>query len=97
MKMRGLPGMFAPRYQELQLGAVYMVPSATSFTWAAHSVSESASGSMCVRLVSRSQMMQSPIQFTCCSMATSMLQSTEGLPGPVTVNRLGKPRICRPR
>ena len=37
MKMRGLPGMLAPRYQELQLGAVYMVPSATSFTCAGDS------------------------------------------------------------
>ena len=38
--------------------------------------------------------MQSPIQFTCCSMATSMLLSTDGLPGPVMVNRFGNPCIC---
>ncbi len=41
--------------------------------------------------------MQSVIQSTCCSIATGMLVSTEGLPGPVMVNRLGKPATCRPR
>ena len=30
MKILGLPGMLAPRYQELHDGAVNMVPSATS-------------------------------------------------------------------
>ena len=41
--------------------------------------------------------MQSAIQSTCCSMQTIMLASTEGLPGPVIVNRLGKPAIESPR
>jgi hypothetical protein len=40
--------------------------------------------------------MQSTIQSTCCSMETIMLLSTEGLPGPVTVKRFGKPEIVRP-
>ena len=41
--------------------------------------------------------MQSATQSTCCSIATSMLTSTDGLPGPVIVNRFGKPAIPRPR
>ena len=41
--------------------------------------------------------MQSAIQSTCCSIETIMLLSTEGLPGPVIMNRLGKPAIIRPR
>ena len=41
--------------------------------------------------------MQSAIQSTCCSMVGSMLVSTEGLPGPVMVKRLGKPAIASPR
>ena len=41
--------------------------------------------------------MQSVIHSTCCSIDTSMLVSTEGLPGPVTMNRFGKPAVARPR
>src|SRR5437763_547256 len=35
--------------------------------------------------------MQSAIQSTCCSIETIMLLSTDGLPGPVIVNRFGEP------
>ena len=45
----------------------------------------------------RIQEMQSVIHSTCCSIATGMLVSTEGLPGPVTVKRFGKPGTCSPR
>ena len=41
--------------------------------------------------------MQSAIQSTWCSIDTTMLVSTDGLPGPVTVNRLGNPATPRPR
>ena len=41
--------------------------------------------------------MQSATQSTCCSIATSMLTSTEGLPGPVMVKRFGKPAVAMPR
>src|SRR6476646_1472141 len=41
--------------------------------------------------------MQSLIHSTCCSMDKTMLESTEGLPGPVMVNRFGKPAIIMPR
>ena len=40
---------------------------------------------------------QSVIQSTCCSMDTIMFDSTDGLPGPVIMNRLGKPATVRPR
>ncbi len=40
--------------------------------------------------------MQSAIQSTCCSIETIMLLRTEGLPGPVTVKRFGKPATVRP-
>ena len=41
--------------------------------------------------------MQPAMKSTCCSIETIMLLSTDGLPGPVTVNRFGKPAIVRPR
>ena len=44
--MRGLPGMLAPRYQELHDGAVNIVPLAISFTWAIHFSSASGVASM---------------------------------------------------
>ena len=51
MTTRALPGMLAPRYQELQDGAVSIVPSATSFTWAIHFSSASTVGSMVEKAV----------------------------------------------
>ena len=45
----------------------------------------------------RSQAMQSLIQSTCCSMETIMLLSTDGLPGPVIMNRFGNPAVIMPR
>jgi hypothetical protein len=41
--------------------------------------------------------MTSATQPTWCSIDTIMLVSTEGLPGPVMVNRLGKPGTWMPR
>jgi hypothetical protein len=40
---------------------------------------------------------QSAIQFACCSTAGTMLESTDGLPGPVMMNRFGKPAVPIPR
>ena len=57
----------------------------------------SSFGSMRFRPCLRICAMQSVIHSTCCSIATGMLQSTDGLPGPVTMNRFGKPATCRPR
>ena len=41
--------------------------------------------------------MQSPIHLTCCSMDTIMFVNTDGLPGPLIVNKLGKPEVPRPK
>ena len=41
--------------------------------------------------------MASATQSTCCSMETIMLDSTDGLPGPVIMNRLGNPAEAMPR
>ena len=39
----------------------------------------------------------SPIHSTCCSIDTGMFESTEGEPGPVIMNRFGKPTLDTPR
>ena len=39
----------------------------------------------------------SAMKSTCCSIDTDMFDSTDGLPGPVIMNRLGKPTLNRPR
>ena len=41
--------------------------------------------------------MASPIQSTCCSIDTIMLENTEGLAGPVMVKKFGNPATVRPR
>ena len=41
--------------------------------------------------------MQSVIQFTCCSIDTIMLVSTDGLPGPEIVKKFGNPTVPSPR
>ena len=41
--------------------------------------------------------MKSAMKSMCCSMLTGMLLRTEGLPGPVIMNMLGKPATWRPR
>ena len=95
MNTRGLPGMFAPTYQELARGN--SVASATSLTCATQPSSASGVASIVSSACSRRWPMQSAIQSTCCSIDSTMLLSTDGLPGPVTRNRLGKPAVARPR
>ena len=41
--------------------------------------------------------MQSLIHSTCCSIGTTILHKTEGLPGPVIVNKFGNPETCIPK
>jgi hypothetical protein len=41
--------------------------------------------------------MQSAIQSTCCSIEIIMFENTDGLAGPVMVNRFGKPWTINPR
>src|ERR671919_1263868 len=91
MNTRGLPGTLAPTYQELAVGN--SVPLASSLTWSTQASSDSTVASMAPMPLARRNEMQSAIQSTCCSMLTTMLLSTEGLPGPVTMNRLGKPAV----
>src|SRR4249919_1111700 len=92
---RGLPGILAPTYQELQLERRVML--ATEPTWTFQASCASGSGSITATPLARRASMQSAIQSTCCSIDGSMLVSTDGLPGPVMVNRLGKPTTVRPR
>src|SRR3990172_2335946 len=93
---RGFPGMLAPRYQELHVGAVYMVPTATALTCATHESWPSRVGSTVVYSWSRAYARHAPIHSTCCSLHTTMLASTDGLPGPDTVKRFGNPAIWSP-
>ena len=96
MKTRGLPGTLAPTYQELQDGN--SVASATSLTCATQA-SSAARGRLDPAEAARAARgrCRSAIHSTCCSIEGSMLLSTDGLPGPVIVNRLGKPAIASPR
>src|SRR3954467_14983724 len=89
MNTRGLPGMLVPTYQELQVDRSETVDTAVTCSTQASSCS--TTGSMQVAPTSRMWPMQSASQSTCCSIAWIMLASTEGLPGPVIMNRLGKP------
>src|SRR4051812_39374618 len=90
MNTRGLPGTFAPMYQELALGN-----SVASARWA-HSATQlsTASGvaSMAAQPCSSRYVMASAIQFTCASACKTMLASTAGAPGPDTRNKLGSRR-----
>ena len=96
MKTRGLPGTLAPMYQELHDGN--SVASATALTWATQASSASPGRLDPAEAAARAGgRWQSAIHSTCCSIEGSMLLSTEGLPGPVIVNRLGKPAIATPR
>ncbi len=88
MNTRGLPGTLAPRYHEL-LAIGSSVAAAASLTCSVQAAAASGFASMWWRPRSRMCAMQSAIHCACCSMATGMLVSTEGLPGPVMVNMLG--------
>src|SRR4051812_10136169 len=91
----GFPGVLAPMYQDLVL--VRRVVLATSSTCWVHSCSASAVGSIRVTPFSLAWLRQPTIHSMCCSIEVGMLLSTEGLPGPVIMNRFGKPLVARPR
>ncbi len=63
------------------------VASAASLTCATHFSVESVLASIRFWPFARMSRMQLVIQSTCCSMAIGMLHNTDGLPGPVMVNR----------
>ena len=70
---------------------------ATISTWAIHCSWASSVASTVAQPSPRAKARQSAIQSTCCSIDTTMLDSTDGLPGPVTMNRLGNPAAATPR
>ncbi|CAB4594758.1 unannotated protein [freshwater metagenome] len=90
-----MPGTLAPMYQESV--SWNRVMSAQSVQCLRHASSASGVGSMVSKPLSRRSTRVSAIQSTCCSMDTIMLDSTEGLPGPVIMKRLGNPTVVRPR
>src|SRR4029450_7423154 len=95
MNTRGLPGMLAPMYHELQ--DERSVAPAASPTWPTHASSASWLAPVGGGPRERTYSMQSAIHSTCCSIDGSMLVSTDGLPGPVMVKRVGKPAMATPR
>src|SRR4029453_13396875 len=95
MNTRGLPGMLAPMYHEEQ--DERSVAPAASPTWPTHASSASRLAPIRVGPREGTCSMQSAIHSTCCSIDGSMLVSTDGLPGPVMVKKLGKPARGRPR
>ena len=65
--------------------------------WRAQPACAVSVASMVVKPVSRIATRRSTTQSACCSIDTAMFDSTDGLPGPVIMNRLGKPATVRPR
>ena len=82
-------------YQELALGNKVML--AQSLTWVTQPACAVSEGSIVAMPWLRRCVRQSAIQSTCCSIDTIILDSTEGLPGPVIVKKFGKPVVIRPR
>ena len=87
--------MLAPTHQESVPSS--SVAAATSSWCATHLSSASWEGSATVRSCAVMCWMSPAIHSTFCSIATGMLDSTDGLCGPVMTNRFGKPRVVRPR
>ena len=71
MNTRGLPGMLAPTYQELQVERSVML--ATEPTWTFQASCASGSGSITATPFARSASMHSAIQSTCCSIDGAVL------------------------
>ena len=71
--------------------------SAPSLTCRPQPSSASWVGSMVSKPPSRRSRNVSATKSTCCSIDTAMFDSTDGLPGPVIMYRLGKPTLNRPR
>ena len=89
MNTRGLPGTLAPMYQELACDM--SVKSATSATCATQaSCASSVSAPCCAGRARAGAPMASVIQSTCCSIDTTMLLNTDGLPGAGDEEQVGE-------
>jgi len=84
------PGTFAPMYQDLARGKSVMSPQ--SFTCCTQPASATGVGSIESRRSSRMWTRHALTHSTCCSIETVMLDSTEGLPGPVNGEEVRKAR-----
>ena len=80
-RTRGLPGTFAPMYHELV--SWNSVMSAQSVQCTRQPSSATGVASIVSNPASRKSTSVSRIHSTCCSIDTIMLESTDGLPGPV--------------
>src|SRR5687767_4152135 len=96
MYARVLPGTLAPRYQELHDSCTWIGPT-WLVTWSAHSSCASADASATRCPDARISPSRVVIHSTWCSIDVTMFVSTDGEPGPVTVNRFGKPATATPR
>ena len=82
-------------YQLLAFGSSEML--AKSFTCCTHPACAVGVASIDSKPSARRWARQSAIQSTCCSIDTIMFDSTDGLPGPVIMNRFGNPSTISPR
>src|SRR4029077_8032193 len=87
--------MVTPMYREMADGiTVAITISATCAPQAARACEAASVGA---RLLRRIRALHAVTHSTCCSIDTGMFDSTDGLCGPVIVNRFGKPALIRPR
>lgn len=82
-------------YHEFAVGS--SVRSAMSLLCCTQRSWANAVGSIVSRPLDRRCSRMSVIRSTCCSIDTIMFESTDGLPGPVIMNRFGKPTDISPR
>ena len=87
--------MFEPMYQELARGNNVLL--ATSCTCSTQLFSAANSGSTTDNPSLRILNSVSVTKSTCCSIDIIILLFTEGLPGPVIINKLGKEADIKPR
>src|SRR4029079_19737988 len=83
-----LPGTLAPVNQEL--ASRCSVSLEQSAMCRAQPACAASVASMVVKPASRIAASRSTTQSTCCSIETAIFDNTEGLPGPVIMNKLGK-------
>ena len=95
--MRALPGMLSPRYHELHVGAVYIVPVGDPVHLLDPGVLRLERGrDLGVAVVAHVlEQLADPLDVLLARM--TMFARTDGLPGPVMVKKFGNPTVCTPR